>query len=209
MKNFLKKLIKTLFPIKIIDNKISYKTGTTKTIISANEYVTLSAETEKNKSLLRKNAEDIAKNCDYNPQKIIDFIKNSGTKIVISPHALKLLNIIGEEEGFLPHTNAFNTLFLKLFFQAPPVFIIKSSSTELLYHYLYKWCAYRMNIPGANINLHLNKQPKNNLTPEEIVSLNEAIQLDKEAIDFTLFIEQKTKGANKVKEKMVNGGADI
>lgn len=208
MDKFLKKIIKTFFPIKIIDNKVSYKNSTTKTIISANEYVTLSSETEKNKLLVRKNAEDIAKNCEYNPTKIIDFIKNSGTKVVINPYAKKILKTIGEEEGFFPQTPILKTLFLKIFLTTPPAFIIKSPNTELLYHYLYKWCAYRMNIPGAEIILHLNK-PNNNLSPEEIISMQQAIELDKEAINFALFIEQQTKGADKVKDKLTKGGADI
>ena len=60
--------------------KHTYGNKTSKTVLSPTEHMTLTLETEKNKELVKKNVEDIVKNCQNNPHKLLDYIIAAGTK---------------------------------------------------------------------------------------------------------------------------------
>ena len=127
--------------------KHSYKNKTTKTILSATEHVTLSAETEKIKTLVRKNVEDIVKNCANNPYKLLEYIEAAGTNVYKINNADKILSAIGEEEGIIFELKGLRALYINLFTTGKfslyfkPAFIMREGNIEPLYmiQQFYKW----------------------------------------------------------------------
>lgn len=206
--------------------KRSYSNKTSKTVISSTEHMTLSTETLKNKELVKKNVEDIIKNCKNNPYKLLEYIEASGTKVCRLSHADKVLQIIGEEEGLICELKGLKALYLNLCtdsgvsLKSKPVFVLREGNIEPLYmlHHFYKWYSLRMNLPGFDYNAQQNfkKYMKNindkgieTLSVNDILDLQEAIARDKEATDFCLEFARNTEGAKNVIKKISEGGADI
>ena len=89
MKNILKKILYYMLSIqeKTLSIKLgkslktSYTNKTSKTILSSTEHMTLTLQTEKNKDTVKKNVEDIVKNCQNNPQILLEYIIAAGTKV--------------------------------------------------------------------------------------------------------------------------------
>lgn len=234
MRNFIRKILYYLLSIKeqTIAYKLkgslkrSYKNKTSKTIISSTEHMTLTLETEKNKELVRKNVEDIVKNCQNNPEKLIEYINAAGTKVYKLKNADKILRAIGEEEGLICELNGLKALYLNLFtgnriaFSTKPVLIFNSGNIDQYYmlHQFYKWYSLRMNLPGFDYKTqenfkkylkNVNDKTLNKLSIEETLALTEAVVRDQEATDFALSYIQKTKGAQNAHKKMTDGGANI
>ena len=207
--------------------KGAYKNKTSKTIIAGSEHMTLTSETEKNKALVRKNVEDILKTCENNPYKLLEYVEAAGTKVLRLNLADKVLQTIGEEEGFISELQGLKALYLNLYtksrlsFKSKPIFIIRDGNGTIdplfLIHHFYKWYAMKMNLPGfdyksqQNFKLYLKDTNKDmsTLSLEDMLNLQEAINRDQEATDFCLELTQRTEGAKKVHKKMLDGGASI
>ncbi len=207
--------------------KGSYKNKTSKTIIAGSEHMTLTSETEKNKDLVRKNVEDILKNCENNPFKLLEYVEAAGTNVLKLSLADKILQTIGEEEGFIPELYGLKALYLNLYtksgfsFKSKPIFIIRNGNGTIdplfLIHHFYKWYAMKMNLPGFDYKSQQNfkkylkdiNKDMTTLSLEDMLSLQEAINRDQEATNFCLELTQRTEGAKKVQKKMLDGGASI
>lgn len=206
--------------------KTSYSNKTSKTIFSSTEHMTLTLETEKNKELVRKNVEDIVKNCQNNPCKLLDYILAAGTKVYKINNADKILSAIGENEGLICELKGLKALYLNLFTTSKfslafqPAFVMREGNIEPLYmlHQFYKWYSLKLNLPGFDYKAqenfkkylkNVNDKTLNNLSMEDTLALTEAVARDQEATDFALSFAQKTEGAKKVHKKMTEGGADI
>ena len=207
--------------------KGSYKNKTSKTIIAGSEHMTLTSETEKNKELVRKNVEDILKNCENNPYKLLEYVEAAGTKVLKLTLADKVLQTIGEEEGFISELIGLKALYLNLYtksgfsFKSKPIFIIRNGNGTIdplfLIHHFYKWYAMKMNLPGFDYKSqqYFKKYLKDvntdmtALSLEDMLCLQEAINRDQEATAFCLELTQRTEGAKKVQQKMHDGGASI
>ncbi len=206
--------------------KTSYSNKTSKTILSSTEHMTLTLETEKNKELVRKNVEDIVKNCRNNPYKLLDYIIAAGTKVYKINNADKILSAIGENEGLICELKGIKALYLNLFTTSKfsltfqPAFVMREGNIEPLYmlHQFYKWYSLKLNLPGFDYKTqenfkkylkNVNDKTLGNLSLEDTLALTEAVARDQEATDFALSFAQKTEGAKKVHKKMTEGGADI
>lgn len=206
--------------------KTSYSNKTSKTILSSTEHMTLTLKTEKNKELVRKNVEDIVKNCRNNPYKLLDYIIAAGTKVYKINNADKILSAIGENEGLICELKGIKALYLNLFTTSKfsltfqPAFVMREGNIEPLYmlHQFYKWYSLKLNLPGFDYKTqenfkkylkNVNDKTLGNLSLEDTLALTEAVARDQEATDFALSFAQKTEGAKKVHKKMTEGGADI
>ena len=206
--------------------KNTYTTKTSKTILSATEHITLKTQTEKKKELVRKNILEILKNCKNNPQELLEYIKNSGTKVCRIANADKLLNTIGENEGFITELEGLKALYInlltnsKLSLKSKPVFIMRNGNIEplLMIHNFYKWYSMKAGLAGFDYKSQekFKKYIKNinadtsSLSTEDIINLQEAVDRDKEATAFCLEIAQQTKGAENVLNKIsTEGSAEI
>ena len=90
----------------------SFSNSTSKTIISGTETVTLSAQTNQNIELVRKNVSDIMSACANNPDKLLEYIEAQGTKVYKLKNADKILKSIGEEEGLITPLKGYKALYL-------------------------------------------------------------------------------------------------
>ena len=234
MNNLVKKIVYFILSLqeKSLTNRLdsslkgSYSNKTSKTIISGTEHMTLTSETEKNKFLVKQNVEDILRNCENNPYKLLEYIEAAGTKVFKVDHADKILQTIGEEEGLICELKGLKALYLSLClnlgfsFKTKPMFVMRRGTIEPLYmiHHFYKWYSLRINLPGFDYKSQQNfkKYLKNinhkditTLSVNDILELQEAIARDQEATRFCLEFAQRTEGAKKVQEKMTDGGANI
>jgi hypothetical protein len=205
--------------------KTSSKNSTSKTVLSSSVTMTLNAETEKNKELVRKNVEDIVKSCGDNPEKLLEYVKSKGTKVVKLDNADKILNVIREEEGLITPLEGLEALYINsvtgsgFSLKSKPMFVMRNGEIDPYYmaHQFYKWYSLEMGLPGYDFmsqkifKIYLNSDGTmlSNLTLNEMTGLKEAINRDKEATDFALSLAKHKEGSKKVLEKMQDGGADI
>lgn len=205
--------------------KTSSKNSMSKTIMSSSVTITLNAETEKNKELVKKNIEDIVNTCSNNPEKLLEYIKSQGTKVVKLDNADKILNVIKEEEGLITPLEGIQALYINLItnsgfsIKSKPMFILRNGELDPYYmiHQFYKWYSLKMDMPGFDFmsqkifKIYLNSDGAilSNLTLDEMTGLKEAINRDKEATDFALSVARHIEGSKKVLKKMQDGGANI
>ena len=108
MKNFfdklkdsalIKKKKELIQAIRAKGNSYSGKSG--KSIISATETVTFSAQAEKLISEVKEFVSDIHKTAMENPEKLLEYIEAQGTKVYRVKNAAALLENIQEHPGFI------------------------------------------------------------------------------------------------------------
>lgn len=199
---------------------------TSKTVVSGAATMTLSAETEKNVQLTRKNVEDIVKSCNNNPEKLLEYIQLKGTKVCRIDNADKILRVIKEEEGLITPITGIEGLYVNIISRngfsltSKPVFILRNGEIDpyFMAHQFYKWYALQMKLPGFDslsqkifkISLNSDGSIISQLNLDEMTGLKEAINRDKEATDFALFIAKQKEGTKNVLNKIKNeGGASI
>lgn len=136
----------------------SFSNSTSKTIISGTETVTLSAQTNQNIELVRKNVSEIMSACANNPGKLLEYIEAQGTKVYKLKNADKILKSIGEEEGLITSLKGFKALYINFFikhkigFTSTPAIVLSEGIIEPYYllREFYKWYSLNMKLPGFN-----------------------------------------------------------
>lgn len=205
--------------------KSSSSNSTSKTVVSSSVTMTLNSKTEQNKELVRKNVQDIIKNCENNPEKLLQYIESKGTKVVKLDNADKILNVIKEEEGLITSQEGLEALYINLItksgisLKSKPLFFMRDEEIDPYYmiHQFYKWYSLNMNMPGFDymsqklFKIYLNSSDTilSNLNLDEMTGLKEAIDRDQEATTFALEIAKSKEGSKKVLKKMQDGGANI
>ncbi len=206
--------------------KTSSRNSTSKTVLSKGVTLTLNAETEKNKELVKKNVADIVKSCYYDPTKLLTYIESRGTKVVKLDNADKILAVIKEEEGLVTELKGIEAIYINLItnsgfsLKSKPMFVLRNGNIDPYYmaHQFYKWYALEMKLPGFDFisqklfKIYLNSDEAilSNLNLDEMTGLKEAINRDQEATNFALEIAKSKEGAKNVLDKIKNnGGANI
>ena len=206
--------------------KTSSSNSTSKTVLSTGVTMTLNAETEKNKELVKKNVSDIVKGCNNDVDKLLAYIESKGTKVVKLDNADKLLAAIKEEEGLITELKGIEAFYINLItksgfsFKSKPMFVMRDGNIDPYYmaHQFYKWYALEMKLPGFDFisqklfKIYLNSDEAilSNLNLDEMTGLKEAINRDQEATNFALEIAKSKEGSKKVLNKMkTDGGANI
>lgn len=206
--------------------KSSSTNSTSKTVYSSSVTMTLTAETEKNKELVKQNVNDIINSCNGKPEKLLSFIESKGTKIIKLDNADKILAVIKEEEGLITPLEGLEALYINLIthqgfsFKSKPMFIMRNGEIDTYYmiHQFYKWYSLQMKLPGFDFmsqkifKIYLNSDTEllSNLNLDEMLGLKEAINRDQEATAFALSYAKNKEGSKKILEKIKNsGGANI
>lgn len=238
MFDFIQKLIYSFLALqeKILRKKLKrnfksiYSNSTSKKKITQSVSLELTAKTEKNKTKLKNNIEVILKKYENNPQKLLDFVQRSGTKVYKIPFANKILGLIGYEEGFIIaeglkglYANIIIPIFagekIKFSFKTEPIFVLRDLPLDN-YHMIqqfHKWYAMKLNLPGFDFEsqnnfqkfLNSNDEDIKSLSVEEILGLKEAIARDVEAINFVVDLAKSTTGSKNALKKITTGGASI
>lgn len=205
--------------------KTSSKNATSKTVVSSSVTMTLNADTEKNKELVKKNVSEIVDACNNDSDKLLSYIESKGTKIYRIDNADRLLGVIKEEEGLITQLEGLKAIYINIItksgisLKSKPMFVMRNGEIDPYYmaHQFYKWYALNMGLPGFDFmsqeifKIYLNSDGAilSNLNLDEMVGLKEAINRDQEATDFALTLAKHKEGSKKVLEKMQDGGANI
>ena len=185
---------------------------------------TLSIKTEQNEKdkIHQQKIENLIEKYINNPNKLFDFIKGAKTPIYEIKSAKKILERIGEFEGFILPKKGFQALYLnlilnkKISFRTSEMFIISSYNVNLyafLYQF-YNWYCYKMKLSGFEDDIQeqfkhvfeiCETSKIDELSYEEILNLKSAIKRDIEAIDFVKKITQKITLSKKNLDKIKQG----
>ena len=203
--------------------KTSSTNSTSKTVLSKGITMTLSAETEKKKELVKQNVSDIVKACNNDPTKLLAFIESKGTKVVKLDNADRILAVINEEEGLVTPLEGFEALYINIVtesgfsFKSKPMFVMRNGEIDPYYmaHQFYKWYSLYMGLPGFDfmsqkifkIALNSNDTLLSELNLDEMTGLKEAIARDSEATNFALELAKSKEGGKKVLNKIKNDGS--
>jgi hypothetical protein len=195
-------------------------------VLSKDDTMTFSSETEKNVELVKKTIEELLKLNDYDPDKLLDYIKYQGTGVCKIPDADKILSLIREEEGLIMERRGFEGLYLNMVTgngfstKSEPVFIMRDGEINpfFMIHQFYKWYSLKNRLPGFDyksqklFRKYLRAKTQSgmeNLNLDEMLGLKEAIARDREATDYAYKTAVEQEGGKKAFDKLNDGGANI
>ena len=186
--------------------------------------MTLNAETEKNKELVKKNIEELLKSFDNDPYKLLAYVQSKGTKICKIRNADKILALIKEDEGLITELRGFEAFYLSIMtksgvsFKTKPMFVMRDGEIDPYYmiHQFYKWYSLEHGLPGFDyVSQKLFKKHMANpggldsLNLDEMLGLQEAVARDKEATELAYSVAEAKEGGKKAFDKLNDGGANI
>lgn len=197
-----------------------YTDTTTKRAYSKDYSMTLTSTTERNKARLEYDIKALLKKSQNNPNALLEFVQEKGTKVCKINHADKILALILEEEGFISPKKGLTALYLniatsilshepiKFSLKTDSMFILRDLPVDSYYmiHQFHKWYAMKLNLPGFDYNAQenfkkffksSNDKQMQSLNVNEILSLKEAIARDVEAINFVVDLAKSTDGSKK------------
>lgn len=175
------------------------------------------ADVEKEK--LENELNNILKTYNYEPQKILEYVKAQGTEVYIIENASKYLNPVYENEGFIYPTKGTKALYLSLAIKkqfalrTEEMFVIPKGELNKYYfiYHFYNWYAFKHNISGMDTESQelLKKylfQDSNTseLQLADIFKLKDAISQDKASIEFVIKLCRNYDGAKQALEKLKN-----
>ncbi len=181
------------------------------------------AEEEKNK--MEEELTLLLKQTNYEPEKLLEYIKKQGTSVYYVESS-KPLYSIGENEGFIYPQKGGKALYLATLtglgfkLKTDEMFILNRGEINKFYfiYHLYNWYAYKHGISGMDsdsINM-LNKylfnateEDINKLQLADIYKLKDAIKQDKASIEFVFKLCRDLEGAKKALGKLKDTGANI
>lgn len=184
--------------------------------------LSLNSMAEVEKQQLEDELYNILKTYDYDPQKILEYIKKQGTEVFILKDADKLLNAVGENEGFiLPYKGA-KALYLslainkKFSLKTKEMFVLSEGEINKYYfiYHFYNWYAFKHNIAGMDTEAQellrkflFTSSDTKELQLAEIYKLKDAIREDKASIEFVIKLCRQYDGAKHALEKMQKDGS--
>lgn len=209
----------------LADIKYTTTNSTSKTHVQAGVKLLLNSKTEENKKKLNKEVKEIVTKNLKEPETLLKYIEENGTKVFRIPYADKILAIVGEQEGFITPIRGLNAVILNIILEqkfslkTDAMFVLRDMPLNIytLTHQFHKWYGYRMGLPGFDDKAQekfkkiweyeIDENIKN-LSYEDIASLKEAIHRDVEAIDFVTKLAKENEGAKKVFENIKNKNDD-
>lgn len=167
----------------------------------------------------------ILKKYDYEPSKILDYIQTQGTEVFYLDNASKILNPIGENEGFIYPAKGHKALYLslgtkkKFALRTKEMFVLSKGEINKYYfiYHFYNWYAFKHNIAGMDSDSQellkkylFEENDTSNLQLADIYKLKEAIRQDKASIEFVIKLCRNYDGAKQALEKLKqNNGAKL
>ncbi len=173
------------------------------------------ADAEKNK--LEEEMILILKKYHYEPEKILEYIQAQGTNVYFLDNADRILNPIGENEGFIYPAKGAKALYLalstnkKFSFNTKEMFILKKGEINKYYfiYHFYNWYAFKHNISGMDresqelLKKYLFEETDTKkLQLSEIYKLKDAIRQDKASIEFVIKLCRNYEGTKSALEKL-------
>ena len=173
------------------------------------------ADAEKNK--LEEEMMLVLKKYNYEPIEILKYIKTQGTNVYFLDNANKILNPIGENEGFIYPAKGAKALYLSLSInksfslKTEEIFVLKKGDINKYYfiYHFYNWYAFKHNIAGMDSESQdllkkylFEEADTKKLQLSEIYKLKDAIRQDKASIEFVIKLCRNYDGAKSALEKL-------
>ena len=205
-----------------------YTNGTSKTVFYGALQLVLAAETNNKKQELEAKVKSVVKEKLNNPEMLLEFVKDEGTDVFRLPNVDIFLQLIGEDEGFIPRTRGLKAVLLNLYvnmaaykkfvisFRSKEMFILRPLELDPYYmiHQFHMWYGFKLGLPGyahrdrenfKKIFKSMKKEDITGLTIEEVIALKETIARDKEAIDFVINLAKEYDSSKKLVNKIRQG----
>lgn len=205
----------------------SYSGGTSKTVISGNETLILSAKTTELINAVKDEVTAVNKSANLDAEVLLKYIEEQGTKVYRIKNASGLLDKINEHTGFITPMQGTKAVYVNTIIgvgmgmATDAMFIISSEKQPDYYMLLrefYLWCSYRKRLGGFEFETqeifkkYINEKKNPGLSKLDysgMSALQDALARDSEANEFVMqFVRQKEGSANVLK-KIKEGGADI
>ena len=164
----------------------------------------------------------LLKKHNYEPLELLKYVEKQGTKVFFIDKASKLLNPIGENEGFIYPAKGSLAMYLSLATSKKPalktdeMFILSKGEINKYYfiYHFYNWFAFKQGIAGMDSEsqkllkkyLFENSDTKE-LQLADIYKLKDAIKQDKASIEFVVKLCRNYDGAKQALDKMKNDGS--
>ena len=208
------------------NDTICNKNKRKKLYFTGHEQLTISASTDNDESEVTKTAYEILSKYKDQPALILEYISANGTNVVADKTLLPLIKFLGYEEGFIPKHKGIKAFILNLAIskatKTKPNFSMTLNDTFLickkdlsLYFLAYQfhhWLSYKSNLPGYDYEtLCLFKTTMNTnanlsvLDINQVLSIKDAIDRDKQALDFVIRFVREQVGAKERLQKMLDG----
>ena len=164
----------------------------------------------------------LLKKYNYEPLELLKYVEKQGTKVFFIDKASKLLNPIGENEGFIYPAKGSLAMYLSLATSKKPalktdeMFVLSKGEINKYYfiYHFYNWFAFKHGIAGMDSEsqkllkkyLFENSDTKE-LQLADIYKLKDAIKQDKASIEFVVKLCRNYDGAKQALDKMKNDGS--
>ena len=221
-KNFYKKLHLKFLKLKYRKYlKTSHNSSGVKNIVGNDFSIRFDCAFEDKKKEVEKKVETLVKKAKNNPYRLIAYIEKHGTPVYKIKNADKILSVINETEGFITPKRGLKAIYLnavinkKLSTRFEECFIMRNLSLDPYYtiHQFYSWYAFKSGFAGYEFEaqeklkkLFCSKnrcETINNFGISDILEVKEAINRDKEALDFVIRLATNTDGAKNAFNKMI------
>ena len=226
---FFYNILKILIKNKKHSESVFFKSSTTKCSINSSCTLNFSSETEKKKTEINNKLKPIIKKYINHPEKLLQYMQLEGMKVYKFDNAAKILEKLGEEEGFLTPLKGFKAFILnliigfsfegklKISFTTKEMFIFNIDNTEIytIARALHKYYGYKENLPGFDYKSQeifkkvynsrkSQTSPLDKCTIKDIYSCKEALARDLESINFTIDLSVEYERSKKALDKLVN-----
>ena len=222
-----KRILETLNGHK--EEVICNKNRSKKLFFTGHEQLSISSVSNMAADEVTKTAYNILQKYKNHPEVIMRYISSQGTQVVTAQCLISLVKILGYEEGFIPKHSGVKAFILNFAIQKvkkekinfsmtlPDTFLIckKDLSLYFLAYNLHHWLSYKSKLPGYDYKtLCLFRStltnPNSNLSVlniNQILSIKDAIDRDKQALDFVTKFVREQVGAKEKLQKIVGGNA--
>lgn len=208
-----------------LGNTLNVKSSGRKRFMQEGCTLSLEALDEDKKNQMENELLIILKQCDYDPESLLKYIENQGTKVYRINNS-GILHSIKENEGFIYPQKGLKAFYLSLIlckkfqFKTDAFFALSKGIINKFYfiYHFYNWYAYKHGISGMDsdsitmLNKYLfntSDYEINKLQLADIYKLKDAIKQDKASIEFVLKLCRDMEGAKNAFKKLTEGGTSI
>ncbi len=193
-----------------------FKTEHSKNVLSDGASLNLNAQTEATKKEVEKLSEELVKKNFGDVNKTLELLQTKNIKVYRTKFVTDILKYINEQPGFITPQKGLSAIYLnfmlslfcdkKIMFKNTTeeifVFSVKDIDEYFLASQIYKFVAFRKNMPGFEEKTQkmfkkMYKNPKKiqspKLTAGDIFAVKEALARDVEAADFAFKLHEETE----------------
>jgi len=194
--------------------KNSYANSTSKTVIGQAATLDINAQTKSNIEIVKNEMAELVNKSKFSADVLLEYIKSKEIKTIFIKDATKILNLMGEEQGFITERKGFDGFIINLLlvngfsFNSKPVVVLEYGNKDFYYllFTVYKICGYLHKLPGYDFEAQKlfkmyakfgDKADTTKLKIEELNALKQAVARDNEASTFVIEVSKQRDSVTK------------